>query len=113
MLVGDSLGMVYDSTIPVTMADMLHYAKAIARGVKQGLIVVDLPFMSYQFNVAYALVNAGRLIQEGGAYSVKLEGGEKIASTVGRIVESGIPVMGYIGLTPQLVHGSGGYRVQG
>jgi 3-methyl-2-oxobutanoate hydroxymethyltransferase len=102
----------YDSTIPVTIADMLHHAKAVAMGMKQGLIVVDLPFMSYQFDAAQALANAGRLIQEGGAHSVKLEGGEKIASTVARIVEAGIPVMGYIRLTPQSVHGLGGYRVQ-
>jgi 3-methyl-2-oxobutanoate hydroxymethyltransferase len=116
VLVGDSLGMVvlgYDSTIPVTMEDMLHHAKAVARGVKQSLIVVDLPFMSYQVDAAQGLANAGRLMQEGGAHSVKLEGGEKIASTVARIVDAGIPVMGHIGLTPQSVHGLGGYRVQG
>ena len=81
--------------------------------MKQGLIVVDLPFMSYQFVASEALANAGRLIQEGGAHSVKLEGGEKTTSTVARIVEAGIPVMGYIGRTPQSVHGLGGYRVQG
>jgi len=95
------------------MEDMLHHAKAAARGVKQCLIVVDLPFMSYQVDAAQALANAERLMQEGGAHSVKLEGGEKIASTVARIVEAGIPVMGHIGLTPQSVHGLGGYRVQG
>ena len=103
----------YDSTIPVTMADMLHHAKAVARGVKQGLIVVDLPFMSYQFDAAEALANAGRMIQEGSSHSVKLECGEKIASTAELIIKAGIPVMGYIGLTPQSVHGLGGYRVQG
>ena len=81
--------------------------------MKQGLIVVGLPFMSYQFDAAEALVNAGRIIQEGGAYRAKFEGGEKIAPTVARIVESGIPVMGYIWLTPQWVRGLGGYRVQG
>ena len=81
--------------------------------MKQGLIVVDLPFMSYQFDAVEALANAGLIIQEGGAYPVKLEGGEKIAPTVARIVESGIPVMGYIWLTPQWVRGLGGYRVQG
>jgi len=116
VLVGDSRGMVVlgsDSTILVTMEDMLHHAKAVARGVKQRLIVVDLSFMSYQVDAAQALANAGRLMQEGGAHSVKLEGGEKIASTVARIVEAGIPVMGHIGLTPQSVHGLGGYRVQG
>ena len=81
--------------------------------MKQGLIVVDLPFMSYQFDAAEALANAERLIQEGGAHSVKLEGGEKISPTVARIVEASIPMMGSIGLTPQSVHGLGGYRVQG
>ena len=103
----------YDSTIPVTIEDMLHHAKAVARGVKKGLIVVDQPFMSYQFVASEALAKAGRLIQEGGAHSVKLEGGEKTASIVARIVEAGIPVMGYIGRTPQSVYGLGGYRVQG
>ena len=81
--------------------------------MKQGLIVVDMPFMSYLFDAAEALANAGRLMQEGGAHSVKLEGGDKIASTVARIVEAGIPVMGSIGLTPQSLHGLGGYKVQG
>ena len=116
VLVGDSLGMVvlgYDSTIPVTMEDMLHHAKAVARGAKQCMIVVDLPFMSYQLDDKQALANAARLVQEGGAHSVKLEGGERIAPTVARIVAAGIPVMGHIGLTPQSVHGLGGYRVQG
>ena len=116
VLVGDSLGMVvlgYDSTIPVTMEDMLHHAKAVARGAKQCMIVVDLPFMSYQLDDKQALANAARLVQEGGAHSVKIEGGERTAPTVARIVDVGIPVMGHIGLTPQSVHGSGGYRVQG
>ena len=116
VLVGDSLGMVvlgYDSTIPVTMEDMLHHAKAVARGAQRAMVVVDLPFMSYQLDPSRALANAARLMQEGGAQSVKLEGGEKISSTVGRIVDAGIPVMGHIGLTPQSVHTLGGYRVQG
>ena len=116
LLVGDSLGMVvlgYDSTIPVTMEDMLHHAKAVARGAQRAMIVVDLPFMSYQLDPSRALANAARLMQEGGAQSVKLEGGEKIASTVERIVDAGIPVIGHIGLTPQSVHTLGGYRVQG
>ena len=116
LLVGDSLGMVvlgYDSTIPVTMEDMLHHAKAVARGAQRAMVVVDLPFMSYQLDPSRALANAARLMQEGGAQSVKLEGGEKISSTVGRIVDAGIPVMGHIGLTPQSVHTLGGYRVQG
>ena len=116
LLVGDSLGMVvlgYDSTIPVTMEDMLHHVKAVARGAQRPMVVVDLPFMSYHLDPNQALANAARLVQEGGAQSVKLEGGEKIAGTVARIVDAGIPVMGHIGLTPQSVHALGGYRVQG
>ena len=116
VLVGDSLGMVvlgYDSTIPVTMEDMLHHTKAVARGTKEALLVADMPFMSYQIDPAQAMTNAGRLVQEGGAQSVKLEGGRQMAETVSRIVDCGIPVMGHIGLTPQSVHAFGGYRVQG
>ena len=116
ILVGDSLGMVvlgYDSTIPVTMEDMVHHVKAVARGAKRSLIVGDLPFMSYQVDTSQALHNAGRLLQEGGAHAVKLEGGENVAETVVRIAECGIPVMGHIGLTPQSVNSFGGYRVQG
>jgi len=116
LLVGDSLGMVmlgHDSTIPVTMDDMVHHTKAVARGVKRSLILGDLPFMSYQIDTSQALTNAARLVQEGGAHSIKLEGGEKVADTIRRIVDAGIPVMGHIGLTPQSVHGFGGYRVQG
>ena len=116
VLVGDSLGMVvlgYDSTIPVTMEDMIHHTKAVARGTKEALLVADMPFMSYQIDPAQAMTNAGRLVQEGGAQSVKLEGGRQMAETVSRIVDCGIPVMGHIGLTPQSVHAFGGYRVQG
>lgn len=116
LLVGDSLGMVvlgYDSTIPVTMEDMLHHVKAVARGSKKALIVADLPFMTYHIDVAQALTNSGRMVQEGGAQAVKLEGGECVAETVRRIVSCGIPVMGHIGLTPQSVNAFGGYRVQG
>ncbi len=116
ILVGDSLGMVvlgYDSTIPVTVEDMIHHIKAVSRGARRSLIVGDLPFMSYQVDMSQALKNAGRLLQEGGAHAVKLEGGEKVAETVGRIAECGIPVMGHIGLTPQSVNSFGGYRVQG
>ena len=116
ILVGDSLGMVvlgYDSTIPVTMDDMVHHTGAVARGANHALIVVDMPFMSFQISSADALRNAGRLVQEGGAQSVKLEGGESVAEEVRRIVGSGIPVMGHVGLTPQSVHRFGGYRVQG
>jgi 3-methyl-2-oxobutanoate hydroxymethyltransferase len=116
VLVGDSLGMVvlgYDSTIPVTMDDMVHHVKMVARGTKNALVVADLPFMSYQIDQAQALTNAARLLQEGGAYTVKLEGGESVAETVHRIVECGIPVMGHIGLTPQSVNAFSGYRVRG
>ena len=116
VLVGDSLGMVvlgYDSTVPVTMEDMIHHVKTVARGTKKALLVADLPFMSYQIDPVQALTNAARLIQEGGAHTVKLEGGEVVAETVHRIVECGIPVMGHIGLTPQSVNAFGGYRVRG
>ena len=116
LLVGDSLGMVvlgYDSTIPVTMEDMLHHLKAVSRGSQRAHIVGDLPFMTYHVDAAQALTNAGRLVQEGGAQSVKLEGGEMVAEKVHRIVECGMPVMGHIGLTPQSANALGGYRVQG
>ena len=116
LLVGDSLGMVvlgYDSTIPVTMEDMLHHIKAVSRGAQKAHIVGDLPYMTYHVDASQALTNAGRLIQEGGAQSVKLEGGESVADKVHRIVECGIPVMGHIGLTPQSANALGGYRVQG
>ena len=115
LLVGDSLGMVmlgYDSTIPVTVEDMVHHVKAVARGAKQALIVGDLPFMSYTVDVAQALHNAGRIVQAG-AQAVKLEGGENVAETVRRIVDCGIPVMGHVGLTPQSVNRFSGYRVRG
>ena len=116
ILVGDTLGQVvlgYDSTLPVTMDEMLHHTKAVARGAKRALIVGDMPFMSYQTGVKDAMRNAGRFLQEGGAQAVKLEGGVHMAPTVRRMVESGIPVMGHIGLTPQSVNQLGGYRVQG
>lgn len=116
VLVGDSLGQVvlgYDSTVYVTMEDMLHHIKAVARGAKRALIVGDMPFMSYQASAEEAVRNAGRIIQEGGAQAVKLEGGQTVAETVRRIVSCGIPVMGHIGLTPQSVHQLGGYRLQG
>ena len=116
ILVGDSLGMVmlgHESTIPVTMEDIIHHTKAVVRGVNRSMVVSDLPFMSYQIDAAEAMRNAGRLVQEGGAHSVKLEGGVRVAETVARIVESGVPVMGHIGLTPQSVNGFGGYRVRG
>ena len=116
VLVGDSLGMVmlgHESTIPVTIEDMLHHAKAVARGSRNALIVADLPFMTYQIDPAQALGNAARLLQEGGAHTVKLEGGENVAPTVRRIVDCDIPVMGHIGVTPQSVNALGGYRVRG
>ena len=116
LLVGDSLGNVvlgYKTTVRVTMAEMLHHTKAVVRGVKNALVVADMPFMSYQVSTEEALRNAGRLVQEGGAHAVKLEGGTRSAETVKRIVEAGIPVMGHIGLTPQSEHALGGFRVQG
>ena len=116
ILVGDSLGMVvlgYDSTIPVTIDEMLHHTKAVARGAKNSLIIGDMPFMTYHTNISEAMKNAARFLQEGGAQAVKLEGGEIAAETVKRIVDCGIPVMGHIGLTPQFIHQLGGYKAQG
>ena len=115
LLVGDSVGTVllgYDSTLPVTMADMLHHTKAVTRAKPSALVIADMPFMSYQASVEQAVANAGRFVQEGGADAVKLEGGERVAEAVKRIVEIGIPVMGHLGLTPQSVLAFGGYRVQ-
>lgn len=116
ILVGDSLGMVvmgYESTIPVTMEDMLHHTKAVVRGAKRAIVVGDMPFMTYQISADQALQNAARFIQEGGAQAIKLEGGVGVAEKVRRIVECGIPVMGHIGLTPQSIHQFGGFKVQG
>jgi 3-methyl-2-oxobutanoate hydroxymethyltransferase len=116
ILVGDSLGQVvlgYDSTVYVTMEDMIHHISAVARGSRRALVVGDMPFMSYQLGISETLKNAGRIIQEGGAQAVKLEGGENVAETVHQIVQCGIPVMGHIGLTPQSVNQLGGYKVQG
>ena len=116
ILVGDSLGNVilgYESTIPVTMEEMLHHTKAVVRGAKGALIIGDMPFMTYHISVSDALHNAARFIQEGGAQAVKLEGGEVVAEQVRRLVECGIPVMGHIGLTPQSIHQLGGFKVQG
>jgi 3-methyl-2-oxobutanoate hydroxymethyltransferase len=115
LLVGDSLGTVllgYDSTLPVTMDDMLHHTKAVTRARPSALVVGDMPFMSYQASDEQAVMNAGRLVQEGGADAVKLEGGARVAGAVRRIVEAGIPVMGHLGLTPQSVLAFGGYKVQ-
>jgi 3-methyl-2-oxobutanoate hydroxymethyltransferase len=114
--VGDTLGMVvlgYDSTIPVTMDEMLHHVKAVARGTERAHVLADMPFMSYQASTEEALRNAARFLKEGGAQSVKVEGGARTAETVRVLVEAGIPVMGHIGLTPQSVNQFGGYKVQG
>lgn len=116
ILVGDSLGMTmlgYDSTVPVTMADMLRACQAVARGNTAAFTIGDMPFMSYQVTVSQAIANAGLLLQEGGVESVKLEGGAEMAETIAAIVRAGIPVLGHIGLTPQSVSQLGGYRVQG
>jgi 3-methyl-2-oxobutanoate hydroxymethyltransferase len=116
LLVGDSLGMVvqgHDSTLPVTMDQMVYHAKAVSRGARRAHVVGDLPFMSYQNGVEEAVRNAGRLVAEGGVGSVKLEGGAEFSDVVRRIVRASIPVMGHIGLTPQSVHAMGGYVVQG
>jgi len=116
ILVGDSLGMVmlgYESTIPVTMDEMIHHTKAVVRGAKKALVIGDMPFMTYHISVSDALHNAARFIQEGGAQAVKLEGGEVVAEKVRRLVDCGIPVMGHIGLTPQSIHQLGGFKVQG
>jgi 3-methyl-2-oxobutanoate hydroxymethyltransferase len=116
LLVGDSLGMVVQgqpSTLAVTLDEMAYHARAVARGTARAHIVVDMPFMSFQVSSEKALEAAGKLIKEGNAEAVKLEGGVDIADTVKRIVAAGIPVMGHVGLTPQSVHAFGGFRVQG
>ena len=116
ILVGDSLGNVmlgYEDTVSVTMEDMIHHGAAVARGAKNALVVIDMPFMSYQTSVYDAVVNAGRLMKEGRANAVKLEGGEEVADVIKAITKAGIPVMAHIGLTPQHVNEFGGYKVQG
>jgi len=116
LLVGDSLGMVvqgHDSTLPVTLDEMIYHCRAVARGAKRAHIVADMPFMTYQVSSEEALRNAGRLMAEGAVHSVKLEGGVEMAETVRRIVRAGIPVVGHVGLTPQSVHAMGGFKVQG
>lgn len=116
ILVGDSLGMVelgYETTLPVTLGEVLHHAKAVSRGVKALPVVVDLPFMSYQTGVPAALKAAGRVLKETRAVAVKLEGGKEVTPTVRAMVEAGIPVMGHIGLMPQHVRAMAGYRIQG
>ncbi|MBN2072115.1 MAG: 3-methyl-2-oxobutanoate hydroxymethyltransferase [Candidatus Krumholzibacteriota bacterium] len=116
ILVGDSLGMVimgYENTIPVTMEEIIHHLKAVSRARPKALVVGDLPFMSYQASVEDAVRNAGRLVKEGGAESVKLEGGERYVQVIEAIVNASIPVVGHLGLTPQSLHQMGGYRIQG
>lgn len=116
ILVGDSLGMVvlgYQNTLPVTMEDMLHHSRAVARGAKYALLIGDMPFMSYQVSAEEAVRNAGRFLQEGGMEAVKLEGGRERLEAIRDIIKAGIPVMGHLGLTPQSVNQLGGFRPQG
>jgi 3-methyl-2-oxobutanoate hydroxymethyltransferase len=116
ILVGDSLAMVvlgYENTLPVTMEEMLHHCRAVARGARGALLIGDMPFMSYQISVEEAVRNAGRFLQQGGMDAIKLEGGQERLPTVRAIIDAGIPVMGHIGLTPQSVHRLGGFRPQG
>lgn len=116
VLVGDSLGVValgFENTIPVTLDMMVHHCAAVRRAVKRAFVVVDMPFLSYHVSAQAAVENAGRLIQEGGAEAVKVEGGRVSAPAIRAIVDAGIPVMGHVGLTPQSVHKLGGFRVQG
>jgi 3-methyl-2-oxobutanoate hydroxymethyltransferase len=116
VLVGDSLGMVIqgkEDTLSVTLDDMIYHGRCVSRGLKEAHLTIDMPFMSYQVSAEQALTNAGRLVQEGNAQSVKLEGGARTAPAISKIVEAGIPVVGHIGLTPQSVNALGGWRVQG
>ncbi len=116
ILVGDSLGSVvsgYDTTLPVTMDEMVYHCRGVVRGTSRALVIADMPFLSYQVDLRDARLNAGRLVKEGGAAAVKLEGGENVAVTIAAIVAMDIPVVGHIGLTPQSIHRMGGYKVQG
>ena len=116
ILVGDSLGMViqgHDTTLPVTLDEMLYHCKMVVRGAKNSFVIGDMPFMTYNINPDQALENAGRFLQEAGVQAVKVEGGVRMAPTIRRLVENGVPVMAHIGLTPQSVHLFGGWRVQG
>lgn len=116
ILVGDSLGNVilgYEDTLSVTMEDMIHHGAAVARGAKNALVVIDMPFMSYQTSVYDAIVNAGRLMKEGRADAVKLEGGKEVCPQIEKITSAGIPVVAHLGLTPQSINAFGGHRVQG
>jgi len=115
ILVGDSLGMViqgHPNSLSVTLDEVIYHTRCVSRGVRRALLVADMPFMSYQISPEQALANAGRLVQEGGAHAVKLEGGKRMAATIAKITHADIPVMGHIGLTPQSVHRLGGFRVQ-
>lgn len=116
VLVGDSVGPVvagYEHTLPVTMEEMIYHCRSVARGLEQAFLVADMPFLSYQVDLREARLNAGRLVKEGAAQAVKLEGGEPVADTIRAVVDMDIPVVGHIGLTPQSIHRMGGYRVQG
>ncbi|WP_339062761.1 3-methyl-2-oxobutanoate hydroxymethyltransferase [Tepidibacillus marianensis] len=116
ILVGDSLGMVvlgYDTTIPVTLEDMIHHGKAVVRGTKNAFVVIDMPFLTYHLGIEKTIYNAGRIMQETGAKAVKIEGGQEMVPVVRALTQAGIPVMGHIGLTPQSVHQLGGFKVQG
>src|SRR5437016_6440727 len=116
ILVGDSVGMVvlgYDTTLPVTLDMMIHHTAAVSRGAKRALIIADMPFLTFQLSLEEAMRNAGRLIQEGGAAAVKIEGGRQIVDTAKRLVHSGVPVMGHLVLTPQSGPQLGGFRPQG
>ena len=116
ILIGDSLGMVmlgYENTLPVTMEDMIHHTAAVSRGAENAFIVADMPFMSYQVSVQEAVINAGRLIKEGGTNAVKLEGGAEVCEQIKAIVNASIPVVAHLGLTPQSVNAFGGFKVQG
>jgi 3-methyl-2-oxobutanoate hydroxymethyltransferase len=116
ILVGDSCGSVvagYDNTLPVTLEEILYHTRSVVRGTSQALVIADMPFLSYQVDLAEARRNAGKLIKEGGAHAVKLEGGEAIADTIAAIVRMDVPVVGHVGLTPQSIHRMGGFRIQG
>ncbi|MBN1141718.1 MAG: 3-methyl-2-oxobutanoate hydroxymethyltransferase, partial [Deltaproteobacteria bacterium] len=116
ILIGDSLGTVvagHDTTLPVTLEEMIYHTRMVARGTEQALVVADMPFLSYQIDIPTARLNAGRLVKEGFAQAVKLEGGVTMRETIRALVDMDIPVMGHVGLTPQSVHRMGGYRVQG
>src|SRR5205814_7357853 len=116
VLVGDTMGMViqgHSSTLPVTVDDIIYHGRAVGRGIERAHLVLDMPFMSYQASLEDGMRAAGRLMKEGGAHAVKLEGGEEVAELVARLVRVGVPVMGHVGMTPQSVHQFGGFKIQG